>query len=392
MVRSGLDVLQDGFPEKLKNKRIGVLCHAPSITSDFRHITELLHASPFCRLAAVFGPQHGLFGETQDNMIEWNGIIHPLWNIPLFSLYGEHRKPTPEMLSGIDALVIDLQDAGARLYTYAWTIKLCMEACAESGLPVWILDRPNPVAGIWYDGPVLKKEFFTFVGGAEIPMCHRMTLGEIALWIQAKHINNCGLTVIRMENWKRSMFYDETGLPWVIPSPNMPTLQTAVVYPGMVLFEALNLSEGRGTTIPFELFGAPFIDSSQLITNLETRKIPGCRFRTHNFIPTFNKFKGLLCNGLQIHVTDRRKFRPVATTLEIIEAIIQTSGSGSVKFNPPPYEYEYNHLPFDILSGDDIMRKVLETGSSVEREKERWNDENEAFRKEFGRIAFYKEQ
>ncbi len=391
MVKTGLEVMLEKFPAKLKKKNVGVLCHAPSITSDFRHITDLLHESDSCRLAAIFGPQHGLFGETQDNMIEWNGLVHPRWKIPVYSLYGEHRKPTGEMLKGLDALVIDLQDVGARLYTYAWTVKLSMQACAEAGIPVWVLDRPNPVAPLLYDGPVLKRDFFTFVGGAEIPMCHRMTIGEIALWIKEKDVADCDLTVIRMENWFRSMFYDETELPWVIPSPNLPDLKSAVVYPGMVLFEALNVSEGRGTTIPFELFGAPFIDTFKLVKNLESRRISGCRFRVHNFIPTFNKFRGQLCTGMQIHVTDRRNFRPVYATLELIEAIIQTSPSGSVEFNLPPYEYEYKLMPFDILSGDDGMRKVLESGGSLLKEKERWEAETDEFRKQFRDIQLYKE-
>jgi uncharacterized protein YbbC (DUF1343 family) len=223
-------------------------------------------------------------------MIEWTGNLHPYYNVPVFSLYGENRKPTPEMLDNIDALIVDLQDVGARLYTYAWTLKLCMEACSEAGIPVWVLDRPNPVAGLCYDGPVLKEEYFTFVGGASIPLCHRMTLGEIALWLKEKYIASCDLNIVKMEGWNRSMFYNETGLPWVLPSPNMPSLQTAIVYPGMVLFEALNVSEGRGTTIPFELFGAPFINSQLLLDRLNDRNIPGCKFRIHNFIPTFNKF------------------------------------------------------------------------------------------------------
>lgn len=391
MVKTGLEVLLSDFPVNLRNKRIGVLCHAPSISSDFKHITELLYDSGKCKLRAVFGPQHGLFGETQDNMIEWAGAVHPQFKVPVFSLYGEHRKPTHEMLEEIDALVIDLQDVGARLYTYAWTVKLCMEACAEIGLPVWVLDRPNPVAAIGYDGPVLKKEFFTFVGGACIPMCHRMTLGEIAEWIKEKEITNSDLNIVRMEGWKRSMMFDETGLPWVIPSPNLPALQTAVVYPGMVLLEAMNISEGRGTTIPFELFGAPFIDTFKLIKNLDNRKIPGCRFRVHNFIPTFNKYKGILCNGLQIHITDARIFRPVAATLDILEAVIQTSQAGSVRFNAPPYEYEYKLMPFDILSGDDRMRIALESGSSIKKEKERWSNEIEEFRNVFREIALYEE-
>jgi uncharacterized protein YbbC (DUF1343 family) len=391
MVKTGLEQLLGDFPEKLKNKRIGLLCHAPSIDTDFNHITDLFHGMNYCRLTAIFGPQHGMFGETQDNMIEWSGMVHPVWKIPVFSLYGDHRKPTPAMLAEIDVLVIDLQDVGARLYTYPWTVKLCMEACAEAGIPVWILDRPNPVAAIWFDGPVLKKEYFTFVGGAEIPLCHRMTIGEIALWIKEKEGSACDLNIIRMKNWKRSMMYSETGLPWVIPSPNMPTLQSATVYPGMVLFEALNLSEGRGSTIPFELFGAPFVDPYALVKNLEQRQLAGCKFRIHNFIPTFNKFRGQSCGGLQIHVTDIKVFRPVAVTLEIIDAIYQTSPAGSVKFNPPPYEYEYKLMPFDILAGDDKMRLTLEKGGSLQSEKERWEDEISLFRKEFGKIALYKD-
>ncbi|HVN58891.1 MAG TPA: DUF1343 domain-containing protein [Bacteroidales bacterium] len=391
MVKTGLSLILENFPAGLRNRRIGILCHAPSIDKEYRHITDLFHERPDCRLTAIFGPQHGMFGETQDNMIEWTGALHPIWKIPVYSLYGEHRKPTHEMLSNIDVLVIDLQDVGARLYTYAWTIKLCMEACAEANIPVWILDRPNPVSRLRYDGPVLKEDYFTFVGGAEIPLCHRMTLGEIAVWVREKHVSGCDLNIVAMKGWNRSMMYNETGLPWVIPSPNMPTLQSAVVYPGMVLFEAMNISEGRGTTIPFELFGAPFVDVFQLIKTLEGRDIPGCRFRVHNFIPTFNKFKGLLCNGLQLHVTNTDSFRPVATALEIIDALIETSPPDAVKFNPPPYEYEYNLFPFDILSGDDRMRKVLGNRESLKQEKERWNEEIDEFRKEFRKVALYKE-
>jgi uncharacterized protein YbbC (DUF1343 family) len=389
MVRTGLQVLLGKFPEKLKNKRVGILCHAPSITPDFRHITEIIHTRDDCRLGALFGPQHGLFGETQDNMIEWTGELHPHFNIPVFSLYGEHRKPTSAMLQKIDTLIVDLQDVGARLYTYAWTMKLCMEACSEAGIPIWVLDRPNPVAGLALDGPVLKEQFFTFVGGATIPMCHRMTIGEIALWIREKYFAKCDLNVIRMENWERLMMWDQTGLPWVIPSPNMPTLSTAVVYPGMVLFEALNVSEGRGTTIPFELFGAPFINAELLINNLRSKDLPGCRFRIHNFIPTFNKYEGKLCSGLQVHVTDLRTFRPVAVAAEIIRAIMETTQKDSLIFNDPPYEYEYEMVPFDILAGDSLTRNVLVNGGSLKNEFQRWEEEIELFRREFSEISLY---
>jgi uncharacterized protein YbbC (DUF1343 family) len=389
MVHSGLEIIMGKFPSELKNKRIGILCHAPSITSDFIHITELFHISKDCTLSAIFGPQHGLFGETQDNMIEWTGHRHPYYRVPVFSLYGEHRKPTGNMLNEIDAFVVDLQDIGARLYTYVWTVKLCMEACSDAGIPVWILDRPNPVAAIDFDGPVLKKEFYSFVGGASIPLCHRMTIGEIAMWIKATDVPKCDLRIIRMTGWKRSMMFDETGLPWVIPSPNMPTLSTAIVYPGMVLFEAMNISEGRGTTIPFELFGAPFIKPYELLKNIENRDIPGCRFRIHNFIPTFNKYSGKLCYGLQIHVTNIKEYMPVATAVEIIDAIFRTSGAGVVRFNDPPYEYEYNHIPFDILSGDDGIRKTLNECKSISYERTRWREEIELFKKEFTEISLY---
>jgi uncharacterized protein YbbC (DUF1343 family) len=391
MVKTGLHLFLEKFPEKLRNKRVGILCHAPSITPDFKHITEVIYGSDKCRMTAIFGPQHGLFGETQDNMIEWTGELHPYFGVPVFSLYGEHRKPTPVMLNEIDALIVDLQDIGARLYTYAWTLKLCMEACAEASIPVWVLDRPDPVAGILYDGPVLKERFFTFVGGASIPLNHRMTIGEIALWIKGKYISGCDLNIVAMENWKRSMMYDQTGLPWVLPSPNMPTLQTAVVYPGMVLFEALNVSEGRGTTIPFELFGAPFINVDLLLGKLRSMNISGCSFRIHNFIPTFNKYEGRHCSGLQLHVTDIKVFRPVATAIKIIRAIMETSSGNSLKFNDPPYEYEYELIPFDILAGDDLTRKVLLSGGSLDEEFERWAFETELFRKEFDGFSIYPE-
>jgi uncharacterized protein YbbC (DUF1343 family) len=390
MVVTGLESILNRFPSSLKGKRIGVLCHAPSITKDFRHITETLAEHKDCRLSAIFGPQHGLHGQTQDNMIEWQSIMHPVFRVPLFSLYGEHRKPTPEMLNEIDVLLIDLQDVGARLYTYIWTVKLCMEACSEKGIPVILLDRPNPVGKVHCDGPVLKEEYFTFVGGACIPLCHRMTIGEMAVWLKEKYYPSCDLEIIWMKNWKRASMYSETGLPWVLPSPNMPTEESAIVYPGTVLIEALNISEGRGTTIPFELFGSPSIDAVKLRKNLINRKIPGCAFREHGFIPSFHKFAGEYCNGLQIHVTDISRYMPVATALEIFDAIIEISPS-AMEFKDPPYEYEYNLMPFDILSGDPGMREVLIQRKSLKDEKLRWQSEIEKFKKEFATLSAYPE-
>jgi len=390
-VYTGLDIIGRKIPTDLESKKLGILCHAASINSDFRHITEFFRENNRCIVGAVFGPQHGFFGQTQDNMIEWEGR-NDGEDIPLYSLYGANRKPTPGMLRGLEAFVIDLQDVGARLYTYVWTLKLCMEACAEAGIPVYVLDRPNPVAAVSADGPVLKKEYFTFVGGAEIPLCHRMTIGEIAVWIKAYYIHSCDLHIIRMEGWKRNMMFRDTGLPWVLPSPNMPTQETATVYPGTVLFEATNISEGRGSVIPFELFGAPFIDAGKIIKELSLSGINGCIFRHHDYIPTFNKYSGQYCQGIQIHVTDVRSFKPVETMLDILVAIKKTSPQGAMRFSDPPYEYEYSLLPFDILSGDSRMREVIEKGLSVDDEKERWRSEIREFRKKFRDIALYPEK
>jgi uncharacterized protein YbbC (DUF1343 family) len=295
------------------------------------------------------------------------------------------------MLNCIDALVIDLQDVGARLYTYIWTVKLCMEACMERGLHVVILDRPNPVGKLSFDGPVLKEEYFTFVGGACIPLCHRMTIGEMALWLKEKYYPGCSLEVIQMKNWIRSSIYSETGLPWVLPSPNMPTEKTAIVYPGTVLIEALNISEGRGTTIPFELLGSPLINAEKLRRILTARNIPGCAFRVHDFIPAFHKYSGEYCEGLQIHVTDLSTFKPVATALEIFSAIIENF-PGALEFKNPPYEYEKKLMPFDILSGDSLMRDVLINHGNIYYEMERWQEEIEQFRIEFQEIAMYPEK
>ena len=391
MVITGLEALLDNFPSALSGKRIGILCHAPSITRKFEHITEIFYRSTDCRLTAIFGPQHGIHGQTQDNMIEWQSERHPVYNIPLFSLYGEHRKPTAQMLEEIDVLLIDLQDVGTRIYTYIWTVKLCMEACSEAGIPVWILDRPNPAACLPFDGPVLKKEYLHICRRSFNSIMPQDDNRRNGIMVKGEVLSAAKLNIVWMKNWNRTLQYNETGLPWVLPSPNMPSLQTTLVYPGTVLIEALNLSEGRGTTLPFELFGAPFINSEKLKKNLDTRNLRGCAFRIHNFIPTFHKFAGELCNGLQLHVTDIKLFKPVETALEIFDAIIETSPEASLIFNQPPYEYENHLMPFDILSGDSGMRECLVMRKDLSIEKERWRSETEEFRKEFRQLAYYHE-
>ncbi len=371
----------------IRNKKTGVVCHAPSISRRFEHIIDMVHHAASFELAAIFGPQHGLFGQTQDNMIEWEGYIHPRYRVPVYSLYGKTRKPTEEMLEKSEIMLIDLQDVGARPYTYVWTLKQCMEACARKNIPVMVIDRPNPIGGIKRDGALLKREFYTFVGGAEIPLCHGMTMGEMAQWINSKEDINCELTVIKMKGWQRAMTWHDTGLPWVLPSPNMPSVNTAMVYPGMVLIEALNISEGRGTTLPFELCGAPFLDIDKIITELDKMKIPGCAFRLHNFIPTFHKLSGEYCRGMQIHITDYDVYEPVYTAACIFKKINDISGE--LQFNDPPYEYEEVLMPFDILSGDSNLRKAISGNGSLNHERERWRYEIKEFNREFEEISLY---
>ena len=388
MVITGTEKLNSKIPDGLNGKNIGLVCHAPSVTSQFKHTASVISESGKCRLGALFGPQHGIFGETQDNMIEWEGVNDNWYRVPLHSLYGSNRKPTPEMLEGLEALVIDLQDVGARLYTYIWTMRLCMEAAGEAGIPVWICDRPNPISYMGLDGPVLKRPYFTFVGMAEIPLMHGMTIGEIALWLREIEKVDCELHIIKMDGWNREMTYASTGLPWVLPSPNMPSTDTAAVYPGMVLVEATNLSEGRGTTRPFELFGAPWLNQEGFLDDKAIKTLKGLFLRRHNYIPVFHKFSGQTCYGFQIHVTDNKVFKPIETAVAVFDAINRNS-DGNFKFLNPPYEYEETLMPFDILSGDSGVREMLAKGGSLKTETERWREEHNEFMLKFKEIKLY---
>src|SRR5436190_9462091 len=315
-----LDHLEELWPEKLRGARLGALLHPASISSSFEHAAEILERASgrLFRLQALFGPQHGYLGQTQDNMIEWQSYEHPRLRIPIYSLYGEHREPTPAMLKNLDALLIDLQDVGARYYTFIWTMFLCLRACQENDVPVVVLDRPNPINGIVTEGPRLDPAYRSFVGLHPLPVRHGRTIAELARLFRDEAFPRCRLTVLPMKGWKRQMWFDETGLPWVMPSPNMPTLDTATVYPGMCLLEGTNLSEGRGTTRPFELFGAPFIDAEALTRELNQLALPGVHFRAARFQPAFHKFAGEICGGAQLHVIDRDLFTPYRAGLEII--------------------------------------------------------------------------
>ncbi len=378
-VTLGLDVLLNERLDLLYGKRVGVLAHPASINLGRRHIVDLLVERPEVQLTAVFGPQHGARGETQDNMIEWQDYRDHRTGIPVYSLYGTTRKPTREMLENLDVLVIDLQDVGARYYTFIYTMALAMEACAEQGKAVVVLDRPNPINGVDVEGPVLDPHFCSFVGLYPIPVRHGMTPGELAQMFNREFEIEVELTVVPMQGWHREQHFDETGLPWVMPSPNMPNLNAALVYPGLCLLEGTNVSEGRGTTAPFEFSGAPWIDSEDFAARMSEKKLPGAFFRPLHFLPTFHKWAGHLVGGVQIHVTDRGSFQPFLTGMLLIEAY-RESGPELFQWKMPPYEYEYDLLPFDILCGTDQVRKTMESGESLAELAAGWISEIERFR------------
>ena len=348
-----LDHLPDIWPEK--GARVGALLHPASVSAALEHASQILERGDgkLWRLRALFGPQHGYLGQTQDNMVEWKSYEHARLGIPVHSLYGEHREPTGSMLENLDVVLIDLQDVGARYYTFIWTMFLCMRACERHDLPVVVLDRPNPINGLTTEGPILGPTYRSFVGLHPLPVRHGRTIGELAQLFRDEAFPRCRLTVLPMQGWKREMWYHDTGLPWVMPSPNMPTLESATVYPGMCLLEGTNISEGRGTTRPFELFGAPFIDSESFARELNQLQLPGVYFRATWFQPTFQKFAGEMCGGTQLHVTDRNRFRPFNTGVEIIRTI-RRMFPGSFAWKQPPYEYEYERLPIEILLGGPV--------------------------------------
>lgn len=386
MVRSGLDRFRDGEWEGPRGARIGLLCHAASIDSEYCHVVDIVRERGDLRV--LFGPQHGLYGQTQDNMIEWEGdAALPL---PIFSLYGHHRKPTPSMLDPLDVLLIDLQDVGARYYTYAVTAARCMEACAELGIEVVVLDRPNPISGTMIEGNGIDPSFHSFVGYHDIPVRHGLTIGELLTLYQFERIPDCRLTVVPMTGWRRGEWFEQTGLPWVLPSPNMPTVDTAVVYPGICLLEATNISEGRGTTRPFELIGAPFVDATRLSSALAQLNLPGIVFRPCSFLPTFQKWAGKLCHGVQLHVTDRRTFLPYRTGLAVL-LILRRLYPESFAWKPPPYEYEYEKWPIDILCGGDRIRRAIDRGSTFLELAAEGEGNVEAFADRVEKILLYPE-
>jgi len=352
-VQTGIARLLEGEAGHLRRDRLGLVHHPASVTPDLAPSARALVDAGF-DLRVLFGPQHGAHGEKQDNMVESDHFRDPATGLPTYSLYGEVRKPRPEMLEGLDAVLFDLQDVGVRVYTFVWTMALAMEACAEAGVRFVVLDRPNPIGGR-REGPVLRSGFESFVGLHPIPLRHGLTCGELARWLARERGIGCELEVVECRGWERRMRWADTGLPWVMPSPNLPTPDSCEVYPGMVLLEGTNLSEGRGTTRPFELFGAPFLDPERLAGMLQDTLGAGVRLRPCHFEPTFQKHSGVTCGGGQLHVTDPEAFRPVHAAVAILCAA-RASAPDDFQWRQPPYEYETEKLPIDILWGHDGLR------------------------------------
>jgi len=357
--------------KQLDGKRVGIVCNPASVDHELRHIVDRIATHPSTTLAAIFGPQHGFRSDVQDNMIETPHGQDEIRRVPIYSLYSETREPTAAMLRDLDVLVIDLQDVGVRIYTYIYTVANCLKAARKQGLKVIVCDRPNPIGGVQVEGPVLVKGWESFVGMYPIPMRHGLTIGEVARLFNEHFGIGADLDVVAMEGWRRDMYFDATDLTWIISSPNVPTFDTTVVYPGTVLFEGTNVSEGRGTTRPFELIGAPWVVAERFADAMNRRELPGVFFRPVVFEPTFHKHAGKACAGVQIHPVDRQTFRPVEAGVALIEAF-RASDPDRFGWKDPPYEYEHEKTPIDVLAGSSQLREQIEAGIAAKEIARGW--------------------
>ena len=372
----------------LDGKRVGLVCNPASVDAGLRHVADRFAEHPQAPLAALFGPQHGFRSDVQDNMIETRHGRDEVRRVPVYSLYSETREPTAEMLAGLDALVIDLQDVGSRIYTFIYTMANCLIAARRHGVKAIVCDRPNPISGSSVEGPMLVHGYESFVGQYPIPMRHGMTIGELARLFNTEFGIGADLDVVPMEGWRRDMYFDATGLPWVMLSPNMPTLDTAIVYPGSVLFEGTNVSEGRGTTRPFEIVGAPWVIAEPFAEGMNRAGLPGVRFRPAVFEPTFQKHARTACGGVQMHVIDRQAFTPVETGVALIAAF-RAAGPDRFAWRDPPYEYEHEKMPIDILAGSSELREQIESGVSARDIARSWKPAIDAFSKTRDRFLIY---
>jgi uncharacterized protein YbbC (DUF1343 family) len=390
LVHTGLDVLvRDGFAP-LRGLRVGLVANPAAVDARLRHAADLIAAADRVRLGALFGPEHGFGGEAQD-LVGVADVLHPRFRCPVLSLYGdtvESLRPRSDVLRGLDLLVIDLPDIGSRYYTFQATMLFCLEAAAAADLPVVLLDRPNPLNGVTVEGPTIQPGYESFVGPHPIPTRHGLTLGELAqLYVSERQIK-VPIHIVPCEGWRREQYFDETFLPWVPPSPNMATLDTALVYPGQCLIEGTNVSEGRGTTRPFELCGAPWVNADRLAARLAAADLPGVVFRPVAFRPTFHKFAGQTCGGAHLHVIDRGAFRPVRTGLAMLAAF-RAEGSGHFRWRTEPYEFVEDVPAIDLLFGDSRERLALQAGLGIAEITRRWTEDEAAFRARRERYLLY---
>jgi uncharacterized protein YbbC (DUF1343 family) len=371
--------------------RVGAIVNQTSVDRRFRHLADLLASAKDVELAALFGPEHGIRGEAQYMAAVEDVARDPRTGVPVHSLYGssfESLSPKPQWLDGLDALVFDIQDVGSRYYTYIYTMALAMKAAAQARLPLFVLDRPNPIGGVHLEGNLVGPRFRSFVGLYPLPNRHGMTAGELARMFNAREGWGCALTVVPCEGWRRSQQWHDTGLAFVPPSPNMPTPETALVYPGMCLGEGTNVSEGRGTCRPFEQFGAPWVRSDALAERLERDDLPGVRFRPCGFTPTFDKFQGQSCSGAFIHVIDRDAFRPFRTGVAIVKALHDLHPA-SFAWRADAYEFVEDVPAFDLLCGSDQVRKGIEEGRSLDRLLDGFDDDLRTFVPERRKYLLY---
>ncbi len=379
-IKLGLEKVLNEQKVQLKNLRVGLICNQATVNHQFRHAADLFFENTDINLVALFGPQHGIRGDVQDNMIETLHEIDKKTGLPIYSLYSETRQPTGAMLENLDALIFDLQDVGCRVYTFIYTLANSMKSCAEFGKKMFVLDRPNPLNGISVEGSLLEIGHESFVGQFPIPMRHGLTVGEIAKLFNREFDINCDLEVITMDGWSREDFYDATDSPWVMPSPNIPTVDTTIVFPGTVYLEGTEVSEGRGTTRPFEIVGAPFINAQELAVSLKSLELPGVMFRSTKFIPTFQKHAGKVCEGVFLHVTDREIYESVITGVAVVKTIFDLYPN-EFKWKETPYEYVFDRNPFDVISGTFKTRQFIEKGMDLKGIKTSWQHDVKKFTK-----------
>lgn len=378
-IKLGLERLLSDRVVAVKDARVALVCNQASVDHSFRHAADLLFDHPAINLTTLFGPQHGIRGDVQDNMIETGHARDRRTGLPVYSLYSETREPTDEMLNDADVIVVDLQGVGCRIYTFAYTMANCMRVAARLGKKVVVCDRPNPIGGEKVAGNVTEAGHESFVGQYLLPTRHGMTMGELARLFNEHFGIGCELEVVKLAGWSRNLWYDDTDGPWVMPSPNIPTPDSCKVFPGTVHLEGTQMSEGRGTTRPFELVGAPYIQADQYASELMKLNLPGVLFRASVFMPTFQKHGGKACGGVQIHVTDREAFEPVQTGIAIVKTAYDMYPN-DFRWKDPPYEYEYTRNPFDVISGTTKLREQIERGDSLEAIVDSWQPRLDEFR------------